>query len=122
MDAPDVDLAISITKHLPNLLDLPLISTLTKLGIKTGAHSVVAPRSMTIDLKSMLNPCTFFLVLVGFLLNGIVVDFPVIFFICEWGVLAAIGDSKTLGVLVITIHYGEGLSAQDRNGWFFSCS
>ncbi|CDZ98821.1 Ca2-dependent lipid-binding protein CLB1/vesicle protein vp115/Granuphilin A, contains C2 domain [Phaffia rhodozyma] len=85
MDAPDIDVAISIQKYLPNLLDLPLLSSMIKLGLKTGTKSLTAPRSMTMNLQDMVSP-------------------------------VAIGETKTQGVLVITIHYGEGLSAQDRNG------
>ncbi|CED85542.1 Ca2-dependent lipid-binding protein CLB1/vesicle protein vp115/Granuphilin A, contains C2 domain [Phaffia rhodozyma] len=83
--APDVDLAVSLTKSLPNILDLPICSALFNLGVNIGASTLAAPRSMNLNIKRMLNP-------------------------------AAIQEARALGVLVVTIHHGESLSAQDRNG------
>jgi len=77
--------AIPMSKHLPNILDLPFISSFVKMGIAAGTAELAVPKSMTINLQEMLSG-------------------------------AAVGDTRAIGIFLITIHHCEALSAQDRNG------
>lgn len=52
---PRADLScIPISKHLPNLLNIPLISSFVQSSIDAALAEYVAPRSLTLDLKDML--------------------------------------------------------------------
>ncbi|KAK4688253.1 hypothetical protein P7C73_g1870, partial [Tremellales sp. Uapishka_1] len=83
---PSVEVsAIPMAKALPNLLDLPFISSFVKMGIAAGTAELCIPKSMTLNLQELLSG-------------------------------AALGDTRAIGVFLITIHYCEGLSAQDNNG------
>ena len=77
--------AIPMSDKLPNVLDLPFISSFVKMGIAAGTAELAVPKSMTINMQEMLSG-------------------------------AAVGDTRAIGVFLITIHYCEGLSAQDNNG------
>lgn len=72
--------------QLPNVLDLPLISSFVQSSVAAAANEYVAPKSMTLNLASILTG------------DGIK------------------KDTLALGVFVITLHYAENLSAQDNNG------
>ncbi|KAG8895983.1 hypothetical protein FRC00_006666, partial [Tulasnella sp. 408] len=86
MGVPAVEVSVvPLASRLPNVLDLPFVSKFVKMAIAAGTASLIAPKSMTLNLKEMLSA-------------------------------AVVGDTQALGVFVITIHYAEGLSAQDRNG------
>lgn len=83
---PSVEVsAIPMAKALPNVLDLPFVSSFVKMGIAAGTAELSVPKSMTLNLQEMLSG-------------------------------AAVGDTRAVGVFVITIHHCEGLSAQDKNG------
>ena len=77
--------AIPMSDKLPNILDLPFISSFVKMGIAAGTAELSVPKSMTLNIQEMLSG-------------------------------AAVGDTRAIGVFLITIHYCEGLSAQDNNG------
>ncbi|KAG9074664.1 hypothetical protein FS749_013752, partial [Ceratobasidium sp. UAMH 11750] len=86
MGVPGVEVsAIPMSKVLPNVLDLPLISRFVKMAIAAGTAEFVAPKSMTLNIQEMMSG-------------------------------AALGDTLSQGVFLITIHHAEDLSAQDRNG------
>lgn len=56
MGVPAVEVSvIPLLKFLPNVLDLPLISTFVKMAISAGTASLVAPKSMTINLQEILS-------------------------------------------------------------------
>lgn len=56
MGVPAVDVSVTpLIKRLPNILDLPLISTFVKLAISAGTASLVAPKSMTLNLQEMMS-------------------------------------------------------------------
>jgi Ca2+-dependent lipid-binding protein len=74
-----------MSKHLPNVLDLPFISSFVKMGIAAGTAELAVPKSMTLNIQEMLSGAT-------------------------------VGDTRAIGVFLITIHHCEGLSAQDNNG------
>ncbi|BGP55089.1 hypothetical protein JCM8202v2_002684 [Rhodotorula sphaerocarpa] len=78
--------AIPLTKALPNLLDLPLISGFVQSSIAAATSIYCAPKSMTMNVAKMLSG------------DGVK------------------RDTKALGVLCVTIHHAQGLSAQDDNG------
>ncbi|RXK42692.1 C2 domain-containing protein [Tremella mesenterica] len=83
---PSVEVsAIPMSKHLPNVLDLPFISSFVKMGIAAGTAELAVPKSMTLNLQEMLSG-------------------------------AAVGDTRAIGIFLITLHYCEDLSAQDNNG------
>lgn len=87
MGVPKVEIsAIPMLQALPNVLDLPLISGFVQSSIAAAANMYVAPKSMTMDIAKMIGG------------DGIK------------------KDTDAVGVLVIDIEYGEGLSAQDANG------
>ncbi|PWY97616.1 hypothetical protein BCV70DRAFT_208454 [Testicularia cyperi] len=87
MGVPKVEIsAIPMVKALPNLLDLPLISGFVQSSIAAAANMYVAPKSMTLNMAQMLSG------------DGIK------------------KDTDAVGVLVVDIEWGEGLSAQDANG------
>ncbi|KAI0074714.1 hypothetical protein K474DRAFT_1665159 [Panus rudis PR-1116 ss-1] len=87
MGVPKVEVSVEpFTKKLPNVLDLPLIKQFVEMGIAAACAQFVAPKSLTINLAQMLAG------------DGVK------------------KDTKALGVLVITIHHAESLSAQDSNG------
>lgn len=87
MGVPKVEIsAIPMLKALPNVLDLPLISGFVQSSIAAAANMYVAPKSMTLNMAQMLSG------------DGIK------------------KDTDAVGVLVVDIEYGEGLSAQDANG------
>ncbi|ORY73397.1 hypothetical protein BCR35DRAFT_148274 [Leucosporidium creatinivorum] len=79
--------AIPLAKALPNVLDLPLISGFVQSSIAAATSIYCAPKSMTLNIAQMLMG------------DGVK------------------RDTKALGVLMITIHHAEGLSAQDDNGF-----
>lgn len=68
------------------MLDLPLISGFVQSSVAAAANEYVAPKSMTLNLASILTG------------DGIK------------------KDTLALGIFVITLHHAEGLSAQDNNG------
>ncbi|GAA5923396.1 uncharacterized protein JCM15063_003634 [Sporobolomyces koalae] len=78
--------AIPLTRALPNVLDLPLISGFVQSSIAAATSVYCAPKSMTLNIAQMLSG------------DGVK------------------RDTKALGVFMITIHYAENLSAQDDNG------
>ncbi|ORY26481.1 hypothetical protein BCR39DRAFT_540905 [Naematelia encephala] len=83
---PSVEVsAIPMSKHLPNVLDLPFVSSFVKMGIAAGTAELAVPKSMTLNLQELLSG-------------------------------AALGDTRAIGVFIITIHHCEGISAQDNNG------
>nr|WVH01955.1 C2 domain-containing protein [Naematelia aurantialba] len=83
---PSVEVsAIPMSKHLPNVLDLPFVSSFVKMGIAAGTAELAVPKSMTLNLQELLSG-------------------------------AALGDTRAIGVFLITIHHCEGISAQDSNG------
>lgn len=87
MGVPSVSIsAIPMTRILPNVLDLPIISQFVQSSIAAAANMYVAPRSMTMNMSQILSG------------DGIK------------------KDTDALGVLVVNIHYGEDLSSQDVNG------
>lgn len=87
MGVPRVEIsAIPMTRALPNVLDLPLISGFVQSSIAAAANMYVAPKSMTLNMAQMLSG------------DGIK------------------KDTDAVGVLVVDIEHGEGLSAQDANG------
>ncbi|KIS69626.1 uncharacterized protein UMAG_02161 [Mycosarcoma maydis] len=87
MGVPKVEIsAIPMLKALPNVLDLPLISGFVQSSIAAAANMYVAPKSMTLNMAQILSG------------DGIK------------------KDTDAVGVLVVEIEYGEGLSAQDANG------
>ncbi|SJX62547.1 uncharacterized protein SRS1_13394 [Sporisorium reilianum f. sp. reilianum] len=87
MGVPKVEIsAIPMLKALPNVLDLPLISGFVQSSIAAAANMYVAPKSMTLNMAQMLSG------------DGIK------------------KDTDAVGVLVVDIEYGEGLSAQDADG------
>ncbi|THG95827.1 hypothetical protein EW026_g5890 [Hermanssonia centrifuga] len=87
MGIPEVAVSVEpFTKKLPNVLDLPMIQKFVEMGVAAACAQFVAPKSLTINLAQMLAG------------DGIA------------------KDTKALGVLVITVHHAQDLSAQDRNG------
>ncbi|KAK8844773.1 hypothetical protein IAR55_006623 [Kwoniella newhampshirensis] len=77
--------AIPMSNKLPNVLDLPFVSSFVKMGIAAGTAELAVPKSMTINIQEMLSG-------------------------------AAVGDTRAIGIFLITIHHCEGLSGQDNNG------
>lgn len=56
MGIPAVDVSVTpMSKNLPNVLDLPLVSSFVKMAIAAGTVAFVAPRSMTLNLQEMLS-------------------------------------------------------------------
>ncbi|PWN47037.1 hypothetical protein IE53DRAFT_275014 [Violaceomyces palustris] len=87
MGVPRVEIsAIPMTRALPNVLDLPLISSFVQSSIAAAANMYVAPKSMTLNMAQMLSG------------DGIK------------------KDTDAVGVLVVEIEHGADLSAQDANG------
>lgn len=87
MGVPNIEVSVvPMTKALPNILDLPLISGFVKSSIAAAANEYVAPKSMTMNMAQMLAG------------DGVK------------------KDTDAVGVLVINIQHGVDLSAQDANG------
>lgn len=87
MGVPNIEVSvIPMTKALPNVLDLPMISGFVKSSIAAAANEYVAPKSMTLNMAQMLSG------------DGIK------------------KDTDAIGVLVVHIQHGVDLSAQDANG------
>ncbi|KAG8897581.1 hypothetical protein FRC01_011279, partial [Tulasnella sp. 417] len=56
MGVPAVEVSVvPLASRLPNILDLPFISKFVKMAIAAGTASLIAPRSMTLNLKEMLS-------------------------------------------------------------------
>ncbi|QRV98489.1 C2 domain-containing protein [Ceratobasidium sp. AG-Ba] len=56
MGVPGVEVsAIPMSRVLPNVLDLPLISRFVKMAIAAGTAELVAPKSMTLNIKEMMS-------------------------------------------------------------------
>ena len=52
---PKADLScVPLSRHLPNLMNVPLISTFVQTSIDAALAEYVAPKSLTLDLKDML--------------------------------------------------------------------
>ncbi|KAH8667950.1 putative meiotically up-regulated gene protein [Tricladium varicosporioides] len=52
---PRADIScVPLSKHLPNLMDVPLISSFVQSSIDAALAEYVAPKSLTLDLKDML--------------------------------------------------------------------
>lgn len=87
MGAPQVQAGcIPMVEKGVNILNLPLISNFVNYAIKAAASMYVAPKSMSIDMRAILQ--------------GDSVQ----------------KDTEALGVLWIRIHRATGLSKQDRRG------
>lgn len=87
MGVPKVEVSvIPMSTHLPNVLDLPLISGFVQSAIAAAANEYVAPKSLTLNLAQILMG------------DGIK------------------KDTVAVGVLMIRIRYATGLGAQDRSG------
>ncbi|KAJ9109924.1 hypothetical protein QFC19_001905 [Naganishia cerealis] len=53
---PHVDVScVPMSKKLPDVLDLPLVSNFVKMAIAAGTAEMCAPKSMTLNLKEMLS-------------------------------------------------------------------
>ncbi|KAG9019015.1 hypothetical protein FRB90_007187 [Tulasnella sp. 427] len=56
MGVPAVEVSVvPLTTRLPNLLDLPFISKFVKMAIAAGTASLIAPKSMTLNIQEMLS-------------------------------------------------------------------
>ena len=77
---------VPMVKRGVNILNLPLISNFVNYAVGAAASLYVAPKSMTLDLKSMLQGDD------------------------------VTKDTQALGVMWIRIHRAVGLSKQDRRG------
>ncbi|OAX84562.1 hypothetical protein ACJ72_01061 [Emergomyces africanus] len=77
---------VPMVKRGVNILNLPLISNFVNYAIKTAASMYVAPKSMCIDLRMMLQGDT------------------------------VQKDTLALGIMWVRIHRATGLSKQDRRG------
>ena len=77
---------VPMMKRGVNILNLPLISNFVNYAVGAAASLYVAPKSMTLDLKSMLQGDD------------------------------VTKDTQALGVMWIRIHRAVGLSKQDRRG------
>ncbi|KAG8993711.1 hypothetical protein FRB94_010453 [Tulasnella sp. JGI-2019a] len=56
MGVPAVEVSVvPLISKLPNILDLPGISRFVKMGLAAGTASLVAPKSMTLNIQEMLN-------------------------------------------------------------------
>ncbi|CAO1613689.1 unnamed protein product [Parajaminaea phylloscopi] len=56
MGVPRIEVSVQpMTKALPNVLDLPLISSFVQMAIGAAANMFVAPKSMTLNLEEMLS-------------------------------------------------------------------
>lgn len=87
MGVPKVEVSVvPMSKHLPNVLDLPLISGFVQSAIAAAANEYVAPKSLTLNLAQILMG------------DGVK------------------KDTVAVGVLMIKIKHATGLSAQDRSG------
>ncbi|KAF2447090.1 hypothetical protein P171DRAFT_245474 [Karstenula rhodostoma CBS 690.94] len=87
MGAPQVEAGcIPMVEKGVNILNLPLISNFVNYAIKAAASMYIAPKSMSIDMRAILQ---------GDSIQK---------------------DSEALGVLWIRIHRAAGLSKQDRRG------
>ncbi|KAF8323426.1 hypothetical protein DL93DRAFT_2223342 [Clavulina sp. PMI_390] len=87
MGVPKVEVSVvPMSKHLPNILDLPLISGFVQSAIAAAANEYVAPKSMTLNLAQILMG------------DGIK------------------KDTVAVGILMIKIRHAKGLGAQDRSG------
>ena len=87
MGVPKVEIsAVPMSRALPNVLDLPLISGFVQSSVAAAANEYVAPKSMTLNMAEMLMG------------DGVK------------------KDTLAVGVFVITLHHATGLSAQDKNG------
>lgn len=87
MGVPNIAIsAIPISRILPNVLDLPIISHFVQTSIAAASDMYVAPKSMTLNVQRILNG------------DGVK------------------KDTEAVGVIVVNIHYGQNLSSQDLNG------
>lgn len=87
MGVPSIEAsAIPLTRFLPNVLDLPFVSSLVKSSIAAATTPYVAPRSLTLNVQQILAG------------DGVK------------------KDTLALGVLKVTIRHASNLSAQDSNG------
>jgi len=75
-----------VTKQAPNILNLPIISNFVNYAIGAAASMYVAPKSMTIDMRALLQG------------DDIT------------------KEVQALGVMWIRIHRAVGLSKQDKRG------
>ncbi|ODN73711.1 hypothetical protein, variant 1, partial [Cryptococcus amylolentus CBS 6039] len=56
---PSVEVsAIPMSEHLPNVLDLPFVSSFVKMGIAAGTAEMAVPKSMTLNLQELLSGAT----------------------------------------------------------------
>lgn len=86
MGVPKVEVSVvPLSKRLPNVLDLPLISGFVQSAIAAAANEYVSPKSLTLNLAQILMG------------DGVK------------------KDTVTVGILMITIHHAMGLKAQDRH-------
>ncbi len=98
-----------MSKHLPNILDLPFVSYFVKMAIAAGTSTLCAPQSMTLNMQEMLG---------GAVVGGeqTIISPESIQLPLTWWLTIDESDTRAIGVFVITIHYAEELSAQDSNG------
>jgi Ca2+-dependent lipid-binding protein len=84
LGVPKVEVSVvPLSKHLPNVLDLPLVSGFVQSAIAAAANEYVAPKSLTLNLAQILMG------------DGVK------------------KDTVAVGILMIKIHHATGLKAQD---------
>lgn len=87
MGVPKVEVSVTpMSKHLPNVLDLPLISGFVQSAIAAAANEYVAPKSLTLNMAQILMG------------DGIK------------------KDTVAVGILMIKVKHATGLAVQDRSG------
>ncbi|CAH7672644.1 hypothetical protein PPACK8108_LOCUS7460 [Phakopsora pachyrhizi] len=88
MGVPKISVSAKpMLQAIPNVLDLPIISGFVQSSIAAACAEYVAPKSMTINLQEMLSG------------SGIK------------------ESTHALGVIMVTLHHAQDLTAQDSNGY-----
>lgn len=104
MGLPRVSLSITPLhkKLLPNVMDIPFLSSFISNAINTAAAQYVAPKSLMLDLQSLLGT------------DGIKRGAYYVAHLATWLICFIWIDTEHIGVIIVHIHNAKELKSTDR--------
>lgn len=102
MGLPRISISVTpMARNLPNVMNIPVLSSFISSAIDTACAEYVAPRSLTLDMQQLISGDD--------IKKGIKALIPII----AWLLTVSISDTMSIGVVIVHIHRGIGLKKMD---------